>query len=174
VPSKPHVVLSAAWQAEAVRGGMPEGRNVHVPIESDALHVLQDSLQALLQQRPSTQKLLAQSPSQVQAWPFGFLVSASWPHPPVSPVLVVSCPASDGASPPAAPSGRRSGPPSCCGWFDEPPPQPTSASSATQAAMPPNPDLFIKPRPPMISGGRYHAAAGEEQAPGGRAGRCFP
>jgi hypothetical protein len=174
VPSKPHVVLSAVWQADAVRGGMPAGRNVHVPIESDALHVLHDSLQAALQQRPSTQKLLAQSPAQAHAWPFGFFVSASWPHPPVSAVPVASRPASGSASAPAAPSVRTSGPPSCGGWFEEPPPQPTSAISAAKAAIPPNPNLFIKPRPPMISGGRYHAAAGEEQAPRGRSARCFP
>jgi hypothetical protein len=46
---------------------MPGGRNVQVPIESEALQVLHDSVQAALQHRPSTQKLLAQSPAQLQA-----------------------------------------------------------------------------------------------------------
>src|SRR5271170_4073140 len=61
MPSKPHVVGSAFTHDEAWRGGAPDERNVHVPGFVPA-HVLHDSVQAVLQQTPSTQKLLAHWP----------------------------------------------------------------------------------------------------------------
>jgi hypothetical protein len=80
VPSKPQVVASAVGQVVGSRGFPPEGTNVHVPIDPAALHVLQDSVQAVPQQRPSTQKVLVQSPLQVQDWPLAFFVSESPEH----------------------------------------------------------------------------------------------
>jgi hypothetical protein len=69
VPSSPQVFASLAGQVWASRGFVPAGAKVHVPIAVGAVHVLQVSVQALLQQTPSTQKVLAQSAAQEQASP---------------------------------------------------------------------------------------------------------
>ena len=67
-------------QTDAERGGSPAATNVHVPGAEMVLQALQVSLHAVLQQTPSAQKPLAQSPSQPQAVPFVFLVPASCVH----------------------------------------------------------------------------------------------
>jgi hypothetical protein len=72
VPSRPHDATSVFGQSVAARGAAPDATSVHVPGEPGALHVLQVSPHATLQQTPSAQKPLAQSPAQPQAWPFGF------------------------------------------------------------------------------------------------------
>jgi hypothetical protein len=77
VPSKPQVEASAAWQVVGSRGFVPAVRKVQMPIEPPALHVLHDSVQAALQHKPSTQKLLVQSDPHMHDWPLAFFVSAS-------------------------------------------------------------------------------------------------
>jgi hypothetical protein len=77
VPSKPQVVASAVWQVVASRGLPPGVMNVQTPIEPLAPHVLQPSVQAVLQHRPSTQKPLVQSAPHVHAWPLARFVRAS-------------------------------------------------------------------------------------------------
>ena len=74
MPSRPQLLAAAIGQVVDVRGSIPLGRAVHVPSELDALHVMQPPVQALLQQTPSTQKPLAQSPAHEQAWPTAFFV----------------------------------------------------------------------------------------------------
>src|SRR5260370_40396131 len=76
--------------------------NVQVPIEPVEPQVLQDSVHAALQHRPSTQKLLEQSEAQVQPWPLGFFVSASLLQ--LASSAAPSCAASRTSPAPAAPS----------------------------------------------------------------------
>lgn len=70
--------MSLFGHSDGARGGSPAATNVQVPGAEIVLHALHVSVQALLQQTPSTQKPLAQSPLQPQAVPFVFLVPASW------------------------------------------------------------------------------------------------
>jgi hypothetical protein len=74
VPSSPHVETSALGQTLAVRGGVPFGTNEQVPGDAVVLHALHVSAQAVLQQTPSTQNPLAQSPPHPQACPFAFFM----------------------------------------------------------------------------------------------------
>ncbi len=70
VPSSPQLETSEIGQLAARRGATPAGTSPQTPGEPGVLQALQVSVQALLQQRPSTQKPLAQSPGQAQARPF--------------------------------------------------------------------------------------------------------
>jgi hypothetical protein len=131
IPSKPQVDASAVGQVDGSRGFEPAGMKVQVPIEPAALHVLHDSVQATLQHRPSTQKLLVQSEAHVHAWPLGFFVSESAAH-------VASGGASFGASfPPAEPAVPPSNGPAeaswPAGWL---PPQPAASAIANVSARP--------------------------------------
>jgi hypothetical protein len=62
--------MSEIGQVAGRRGASPAGTNPQMPGEPGVLQALQASVQALLQQTPSTQKPLAQSPGQPQASPF--------------------------------------------------------------------------------------------------------
>jgi hypothetical protein len=66
-PSSPQVDTSDLGQTLAARGGRPVGTNAHVPNAAGMLQALQVSPHALLQQTPSTQNPLPQSPPQPQA-----------------------------------------------------------------------------------------------------------
>ena len=70
VPSSPQLETSEIGQVPARRGATPAGTSPQIPGEPGVLQALQVSVQALLQQRPSTQKPLAQSPGQAHASPF--------------------------------------------------------------------------------------------------------
>jgi hypothetical protein len=72
VPSCPQVIGSEAAHVCVSRGFVPAGTNVQVPMAVGAEHVLHVSAQAVLQQTPSTQKLLVHSLLQPQAWPSSF------------------------------------------------------------------------------------------------------
>jgi hypothetical protein len=58
----------------AARGATPAGTNPQIPGEPGVLQALQVSVHALLQQTPSTQNPLTQSPPQAQAAPLGWLI----------------------------------------------------------------------------------------------------
>ena len=75
VPSKPQLDGSEAGQVLVERGVEPAGTNAQTPGELGVLQDLQVPVQALLQQRPSTQKPLAQSPAQPQARPLALCMS---------------------------------------------------------------------------------------------------
>jgi hypothetical protein len=70
VPSSPQLETSDFGQVLADRGATPAGTTAQIPGELGVLQALQVSVQALLQQKPSTQKPLVQSPLQAQATPF--------------------------------------------------------------------------------------------------------
>jgi hypothetical protein len=89
VPSSPQVETSVFGQTDAERGGAPAGTKVQVPGAEVVLHDLHVSVQALLQQTPSTQKPLAQSALQAQVVP---LVLAA----PASPAQTAGIPPSGG------------------------------------------------------------------------------
>jgi hypothetical protein len=72
VPSRPQVVGSLFVQTDGERGRSPAATYEQVPGADVVLQDLQVSVQALVQQRPSTQKPLAQSLPQLQALPFVF------------------------------------------------------------------------------------------------------
>jgi hypothetical protein len=74
VPSSPQVETSDLGHTLAARGGEPFGTNEHVPGAAAVLHALHDSLQAALQQTPSTQNPLVQSPPHPHACPFAFFI----------------------------------------------------------------------------------------------------
>ena len=69
--------MSVFGHMAGVRGGSPAATNVQVPGAEMVLQDLQVSLQAVLQQTPSTQNPVSQSLSQPQAVPLVFLVDAS-------------------------------------------------------------------------------------------------
>lgn len=69
VPSFPHVAGAAAAQP-LLGSAAPAGTLVHVPCEPTTAQLLQPSVQALLQQKPSTQLPLVHSLAAVQAAPF--------------------------------------------------------------------------------------------------------
>ncbi len=70
MPSRPQLETSEIGQVPARRGATPAGTNPQIPGEPGVLQALHVSVQALLQQRPSTQNPLAQSPGQPHASPF--------------------------------------------------------------------------------------------------------
>jgi hypothetical protein len=74
VPSRPQVGGSGAGRPLAVRGAAPAGTKAQIPWEPGVLQDLQVSVQLLLQQTPSTQNPLAQSPPQPQAAPLAPLI----------------------------------------------------------------------------------------------------
>jgi hypothetical protein len=69
VPSCPQSLAAVATQVLSVRGLPPGWMPMQVPADASAVQVMQPSVQAVLQQTPSTQKPLAQSPAQAQGWP---------------------------------------------------------------------------------------------------------
>jgi hypothetical protein len=77
VPSSPQVDTALFGQTVAERGGSPAATKLHVPGADIVLHDLQVSVQALLQQIPSTQNPLVQSAPQAQAFPFGLALPPS-------------------------------------------------------------------------------------------------
>jgi hypothetical protein len=91
VPSRPQVDGSDAGQVAAVRGFPPAGTNEQIPCAPAVLQDLHVSVQALLQQTPSTQNPLPQSPSHPQAAPLAPLI------------LLVPLQATTGASVPPSP-----------------------------------------------------------------------
>src|SRR5260221_14232772 len=105
--------------------------NVQVPIEPVEPQVLQDSVHAALQHRPSRRKVLEQSEAQVQAWPLGFFVSASLLQ--LASGAAPSCAASPAPPAPAAPSCG----PSDASWLVRTPgallPQPAPSAIASAA-----------------------------------------
>jgi len=71
VPSRPQLEVSDSGQVLGRRGLSPAETKPQRPGELEVLQDLQVSVQALLQQTPSTQKPLAQSPLQPHMTPFG-------------------------------------------------------------------------------------------------------
>ena len=67
VPSSPQVLAMLAAHVLAPRGLPPVSMPTQVPADASAAHVMQPSVQAVLQQIPSTQKPLAQSLAHAQA-----------------------------------------------------------------------------------------------------------
>jgi hypothetical protein len=84
VPSRPQVVGSLFGQTDGERGRSPAATNEQVPGADLVLQDLQVSVQAVLQQTPSTQWPLPQSLSQPQISPLVFCVPASCVHAPPS------------------------------------------------------------------------------------------
>ena len=79
VPSSPQDEVGPWGQTLATLGATPAATNEQMPGAEGVLQDLQLSVQALLQQTPSTQKLLVQSVSQPQAAPLVLRAPAS-PH----------------------------------------------------------------------------------------------
>jgi hypothetical protein len=106
VPSSPQVEGSDMGQTLGERGGSPLGTNEHVPGDCGVLQALQASPHALLQQRPSTQNPLWQSPAHPHACPLGRRM-------PLVPVQAGAAPASPASGalgvppPPQEPSATR-------------------------------------------------------------------
>jgi hypothetical protein len=73
-PSSPQVEMSDCGHTLAARGGEPFGTKEHVPGAAAVLHALHVSVQAVLQQTPSTQNPLVQSPPHPHACPFVFFI----------------------------------------------------------------------------------------------------
>ena len=121
VPSRPQVDAGVAAQADR-SSGTPFATKEQMPGALAALQVLHVSVQALLQQTPSTQKPLWQSPAQPHAWPFAFRALASA-------VAQDASPAS-GFEPPLSPP--------------QPPPHPVAPRSSAQSAIP---ERRVTPRP---------------------------
>lgn len=69
VPSSPQLETSDIGQVAGRRGAPPAGTNPQIPGAPGVLQALQVSVQAVLQQTPSTQKPLEQSPAQPHACP---------------------------------------------------------------------------------------------------------
>ncbi len=74
MPSRPQVEGSEAPQTPARRGDSPAGTNAQIPGAPGVLQDLHVSVQALLQQTPSTQNPLAQSPPHPHAAPLAPLI----------------------------------------------------------------------------------------------------
>ena len=70
MPFEPQVDTLDVGHMFGERGARPDGTNEHTPGESATLQDLHVSVQAVLQQTPSTQKLLWQSAAQPHAMPF--------------------------------------------------------------------------------------------------------
>jgi hypothetical protein len=98
VPSSPHDETSAVGQMVGVRGGAPLGTNEHVPGAAAVSQALQVSAHGVLQQTPSMQNPLTQSPPHPHACPLAFFMP---PVPLHATSAGTSAPAS-GAAPPLA------------------------------------------------------------------------
>lgn len=85
VPSSPQVDSALFGQTAGARGGSPAATKLQVPGAAIVLHDLQVSVQALLQQTPSTQNPLVQSAPHAHACPFGLGVPPSRPQAETSP-----------------------------------------------------------------------------------------
>jgi hypothetical protein len=81
VPSSPQLEASPAGQMAGERGAPPVGTGAQIPGDPCTLHDRQVPVQAVLQQTPSTQNPLWQSPSQPQVSPFGRSEVAAPVHP---------------------------------------------------------------------------------------------
>jgi hypothetical protein len=131
VPSRPQVDGSEAGQTLALRGAPPAGTNAQVPGAPAVLHDLHVSVQAVLQQTPSTQNPLAQSPAHPQAAPLA----------PV--ILLVPLQATTGA--PLPPSGTDTSMRDAPEWLLQPvaqrPSHPTATAPRSRAAR----KLIISP-----------------------------
>jgi hypothetical protein len=77
VPSNPQVEAGLFGQVSAELGGTPAATNEQTPGAAGVLHDLQLSVQAVLQQTPSTQNPVAQSAAQPQAAPFALCAPPS-------------------------------------------------------------------------------------------------
>ena len=75
MPSRPQVVTAALGHALGARGGAPFGTNEHVPGAAAVLHDLHVSLHAVLQQTPSAQNPLEQSPPHPHPCPLAFFIA---------------------------------------------------------------------------------------------------
>jgi hypothetical protein len=75
VPSRPQVASPDAAHWPALCGALPAGTNVQVPGDPGTLHPMHVPVQAVLQQTPSTQKPLWQSPSQPHVSPLWALAA---------------------------------------------------------------------------------------------------
>jgi len=94
VPSRPQVASSDAGHWFAACGVPPAGTNAQIPGDPWTLQAMHVPVQAVLQQRPSTQNPLRQSPSQLQVSP---VIPAPAPAPlAVEQVCGLSAPPSDG------------------------------------------------------------------------------
>jgi hypothetical protein len=146
VPSRPQVLASLAGHVCGSRGFVPDETKVHVPMAVGAEHVLQVSVQAPLQQTPSTQKLLAHSAAQPHTSPSCLPPLASLRHTPPGPPSAPS----ERASPPfvadlaSPPSTRMLSLGAVLPW---PPPQPSAAS----ARLAPHTTRAQRRLPPLIS-----------------------
>jgi hypothetical protein len=142
VPSCPHGSFVSFLHWLGSEGSTPAGVIVQVPSDVASAHVMQAPLQAMLQQSPSTQKLLLHSAAQPHARPLSFLAPLL-PHPPsgargrsavpppsVLTTIMSTAPPSRPPRPPTPPSGE---PPLLC-----PPPQPATRSTRSATAFPPN------------------------------------
>ena len=134
VPSDPQSLAAVATQALAVRGLPPGSMPMHVPADSSAVHVIQPAVQAVLQQTPSTQKPLAQSPAQAQAWPLIFPLPASQVRASATPPSMRT---SLSVPPPSTPPSIIAVPPSPRGLSDLHP-TPTTRSAAIPTSNPPD------------------------------------
>jgi hypothetical protein len=92
VPSNPQPEASDLRQVAGTRGATPAATKAHRPGELGVLQDLQVSVQALLQQTPSTQKPLAQSPAQAQVTPLALCMLL---------VLLQATPSTDPSRPPS-------------------------------------------------------------------------
>jgi hypothetical protein len=81
VPSSPQVATALFGQTSAVRGASPAATKLHVPGADFVSHDLHVSVQAVLQQIPSTQNPLVQSAAHPQAAPLAALAPPSRPQP---------------------------------------------------------------------------------------------
>jgi len=133
--------------AEAWRGGSPDETNVHVPGFAPA-HVLHDSVQAVLQHTPSTQKLLAHWPLQVHGALTEPFVSTS-AHAPS--VVEVSAPPSTCPPDPAPPSVGNVEPSGGTGLPPCPPHAATSSAHANGTTRAPPDRPRAKPSNFMVS-----------------------
>jgi hypothetical protein len=79
-PSSPQVEAALFGQRAGERGGSPAATKLQVPGADVVPHDLHVSVQALLQQTPSTQNPLAQSPAQPHAVPLARLLPPSRPQ----------------------------------------------------------------------------------------------
>jgi hypothetical protein len=77
VPSGPQVEAALFGHTSAVRGGSPAATKLQIPGAAVVPHDLQVSVQALLQQTPSTQNPLLQSAGPVQDVPLATLLEPS-------------------------------------------------------------------------------------------------
>jgi hypothetical protein len=80
VPSNPQVETGLCGQVSAELGATPAATKEQTPGAAGVLHDLQLSVQAVLQQTPSTQNPVAQSAAQPHAAPFALWAPPSGLH----------------------------------------------------------------------------------------------